>query len=207
MENTPVSASNHPKDAPDSNDSSKLSLKKIILTNSFLEKVTILILTILLTGFVIPLIWNRIQTRKSKNEIVLQSQAKLLDDITNSIFKYETLALDVSFYKADSTVNNDTLHEIAFQRYSNRVVDIFSEWRLQTVKAGNLFSTNTSNKFTEFIDKIRSTQDASITSLYHKGSPEEWVAMHKINQLMLTNANKLISEMAIDLKITKSDIR
>jgi hypothetical protein len=49
---------------------------------------------------------NNIQARNSQNEIVLQVQAKVLDDIANTVLTYETLALHVSWYKSHKSVEN-----------------------------------------------------------------------------------------------------
>jgi hypothetical protein len=52
------------------------------------------------------------EARKARDASKLQAQAKLLDEATETILTYETLALDVSWYK-DARVANEDMHRKA----------------------------------------------------------------------------------------------
>src|SRR4051794_27464018 len=100
-------------------------IRKILLGESFIEKASLLILTALISGLLIPYIGNNIQSKKAKNDIVFQNQSKLLDDIAKTLLTYETLVLDVSWYKSNSLIEDSFIHQKAYERYTNKVVDLF----------------------------------------------------------------------------------
>jgi len=102
------------------------NLIKTIKSQSFSEKFLLLIATLLFSRFLIPLITNEMQKiNRIRNEVISQAQVKLLEDATRNIITYEMLVLNVSYFKT-SDIDNKAMQEKAFQRYSERVDDLFS---------------------------------------------------------------------------------
>ena len=79
----------------------------VLASQSFWEKVLILVLSGLIVPLVIYFANMQFESRrkiadeqKVRTEALLASQEKLLNDATEVIFTYETLALDVSWFKS-----------------------------------------------------------------------------------------------------------
>jgi cell division protein FtsL len=183
-------------------------VRSALISVSFIEKAVLIILTALISGLLIPYVSNKIQTANAHREIVLQSESKLLDDITNTIITYEFLVADVSYYKSDSTIANDKMQALAFERYSNRVVDLFSQWGVEVAKAKNLTSPEISDKLNKFMNKVLDKQDAPLLALFSSQAPvKDWMALNDLNGKMYEEAKGLINELAVDLKITNTSIK
>ena len=182
-------------------------LLKTIKNESFIEKFVLLILTVFLSGLLIPYITTQIQRTKARNDIVLQAQNKLLDDVTQTLLTYETLLLDISWYKTPNGYNEE-MHKKSFERYSERSVDLLSEWRIESIKAKNLASIEISKKLDSFQLKMFDLQDSKMNKLYRENSSDSvWNELHNTNLQMLAEVNQLIPQLASEMKITKEDIK
>ena len=128
-------------------------IRKALTSESFVEKVALLLLTALLSGLIVPLVISSLQATRTRSEAILQAQAKLLEDVSETILTYETLALDVSWFKT-KTAQNEDLHQKAFAKYSERVVDLVAKWRAQAARAQTLVSPAVSAKIDGFLWSI-----------------------------------------------------
>jgi len=175
---------------------------------SFIEKTVLLILTAITSGVLIPYVGDISQATRMQNEAVTQAKAKLLDDITNTIITYEYLAGDVSYYKSDSALVNDKMQAMAFERYSNKVVDLMAQWGVQIAKAKTLVSPAIGDKLEKFMDKVLTEQEAKLVVLYsNNATVAEWTEMNDLTGKMYEEAKQLIAELAVDLKLTNADIK
>jgi|SRR5215831_4915195 len=182
--------------------------KKMFSSDSLFEKIFLLLLTAIITGLLVPYISNTIQSKRSKNERILQAQSKFLDDITTVMLTYETLALDVSWYKQEQNNYDSMMYHNAVKRYTDRVVDLFAQWRIQLARARSLVPAKESDTLQYFFRSVLQKQDVDLTGLYTniRATSDKWKEMHLLSEGYLAEANDLISEVASDLKITKSDL-
>jgi hypothetical protein len=175
---------------------------------SFIEKTVLLLLTAITSGVLIPYIGDKIQATRTQNEAVTQAKAKLLDDVTNTIITYQYLAGDVSYYKSDSALVNNKMQAMAFERYSNKVVDLMAQWGVEIAKAKTLVSPAIGDKLEKFMDKVLTEQEAKLVVLYsNNATVEEWTEMNDLTGKMYEEAKQLIAELAVDLKLTNADIK
>lgn len=183
----------------------RFALGKMFLRESFLERASLLIITAIISGLMIPEISYRIQAQNQKQEIVLANQAELLDDLTNTLMTYESLVLDVTWYKSNEAVYNQEMHLKAYERYTSRVPDLIAELRTGMLKAKYLASPAMEEKLNQFHERIFSEQDTPLTMLMNKkdASVADWSQLHNTNMIMATQANTLLEAMAKDFKITK----
>ena len=184
-------------------------LARVFFRESFLERTSLLVITAVISGLMIPEISYRIQAHNQRQEIVLTKQAELLDDLTNTLMTYESLVLDVSWYKSSELVYNIEMHQKAYERYSERVPDLIARLRGDLLKARYLASPTMAEKLNQFHQKIFSDQDTPLTSLVNKKDATlvDWSDLHSININMAIEANSLLEEMATDLGITKEYAR
>lgn len=175
---------------------------------SFIEKAVLLLLTAITSGVLIPYIGDKMQAAKTRNEALTQAKAKLLDDVTSTIITYEYLAGDVSYYKADSAVANDKMQALAFERYSNKVVELMAQWGVEIARAKTLVSPEISDKLEKFMDKVLTEQETKLVALYNNNaSVDEWSKMNDLTGTMYEEAKKLITELAVDLKLNNTAIK
>ncbi|HVG17124.1 MAG TPA: hypothetical protein VM935_19280 [Chitinophagaceae bacterium] len=182
--------------------------RKTISSESFIEKVLLLVLTIVLSGFLIPYITNWIQSRKSKNEVVLQAQSKLIDDVSKTLMAYETLLIDISWYKTESG-KSEAMYKKALDRYSEQSVGLLTDWRVESIRAKQLASESIGNQLDSFQIKMLELQDKPMNILRQDKNAtfKDWQALRDTNADMLQEARNLISRLSIEMGITKSDIK
>lgn len=206
-----------PDASVDSPSTSSGIIRKVLTSESFVEKFTLLALTVILSGILVPRIFayfdarsverqKTIEVMRLKNEAILQAQSKLLDEFSETALAYQTLALDVSWFKTRG-VKNEALHEAAYKRYSERVVDLISKWRALASRAQTLASPEVSDKIDGFLVRVFSEQDTPMNVLHqNQARDEEWEAQHRDNVQMLIETNKLIAEIANDLGLAKKNL-
>ena len=193
---------------PSSSTQKKGALSQALGSASFIEKAVLLVFTAVTSGVLIPYIGDKMQAAKTQNEVLTQAKAKLLDEVTNTIITYQYLAGDVSYYKADSAVANDKMQAMAFERYSNKVVDLMAQWGVEIARAKTLVHPAIAAKLEKFMDRVLTEQEPKLVSLSaNNGSIEDWSQMNDLTGKMYEEAKQLIAELAVDLNLTNPDIK
>jgi hypothetical protein len=193
-------------------------VRRTLTGGSFIEKAALLILTAVLSGVAVPIVINRLnaddadrrkqteiaaaesrkeaEIAKSKTDALLRARLALLDEFSEVLLTYETLALDVSWYRTPA-VNDLALHEKAYSRYTDRVVELFSKWRVLTSRAQLLAGPEISKQMGSFQQKVFAYQDTPLTELHRRRTvtSNEWQAQHMQSERMLTSANELILQL------------
>lgn len=193
-------------------------LRKVLTSEAFIEKVFLLLLTVILSGLAIPYVLSRINASDSarqqilaesraRQEALIQAQSNLLNDFSDVVLTYETLALDVSWY-GTSFARNDELLEKSFTRYNDQLVELISKWRILASRAQVLAAPGIGEEMLIFLNqKVFLEQDEPIVRLYHQNaSSAEWDRQHKANQKMLEEANQLIVHLAEGMNLTETSL-
>lgn len=187
------------------------SVRKALTSEPFIEKLALLLVAIILLGLINPIIiWYIIQessksqresdATKARNEAIVQAQAKLLDELSETILTYEVLALDVS-YKY-SAAKDAEMAELAFRRYSESTAALVAKWRVLAIKAKILAKPAASKKIDDFLLRAFEKQDVPMSRLHRASSPDlAWQQQHQTNIELFTEANGLISELATELDL------
>jgi hypothetical protein len=171
------------------------------------EKVLVLLITAIISGFLIPFIVSEIQRIKSRNEVVLKAQNTLLEDLSKTLLTYQTMLAEISWFRT-SEADNEMMHQQAFKRYSKRSADLLIQWRMQIGRTRYLASRDISDKLLALQVKMFEQQDLPMWKLIKQGGcPEQWRAIHDVNKHLLTESLELITEIAKEMKITKRNVR
>lgn len=185
----------------------KSVLIKTLASESFLEKIILLFITVFISGLLVPYISNEIQRGRSKNEIILQAQSKLIDDVSKTLLTYETLLADISWFKTPEAYDS-IAHQRAFEKYTDRSVDLLVEWRQASVKAHTLASPQISAALDSLQMKMFELQDTPMNVLHKKGGTKlEWKDLHSVNIKMLLETKDLIVRLSKEMNISKTDIK
>jgi hypothetical protein len=179
------------------------SLRRVLKSDSFVEKALILAGTIVLSGVLVPLIITRVDSVRVAREGLSQAQAKLFDDVSETILTSETLMLDISWFGTEHAKNVE-MQKKAFERYSERSVDLIAKWRAQSSRAMALASPQVSKKLNAFQLRFFQEQDTPTNRQWIKcGTDCDWKQMHQKNELMLAEGNELVADLAKDLGLVK----
>lgn len=118
------------------------------MDQAFLEKIILLVLTALLTGFGIPFVLKRVEERKLREQKkfeadlarqgkIIEAQSKLLDDLSQLLWKWRYLAKKVVYYGAQE---NTERYDLARKQYDESVWDILNEFRAEISRSRRLVS-------------------------------------------------------------------
>ena len=185
----------------------KSHLKKVFTGETFLQNLTLLLVTATLSGLIIPRLADENQRTKARNDIIIQSQNKLLEDISKSLITTEALLADISFYGSMEGDNLPILQK-AYDRYTDRSPDLLTELRGEVLRAKALSSVDISNKLDHFFFIITDSQDVRTHELFlAKAKPQDWQKFHDKNYSWEIQAEGLILEIANDLKLTRNNVK
>jgi RNAse (barnase) inhibitor barstar len=145
---------------------------------SFFEKVFFLLLTAVVTGFGVPYVLRMIDDRKlreqkkfeadlARQNKIIESQSKLLDDLSQLLWKWRYLAKKVVYYGAQE---NKARYKIAKQQYDENIWDILNGFRTEISKSRRLVSEGAYQKLDTLYNYIVGDIDIKITSLMNKDS-------------------------------------
>ena len=192
------------------------AVRNVLVSESFIEKAILFCLTVLITGIAIPLVLallNNYEATRAKNlnelkarhETLLSAQSRLLDDFTENLILYETLALDVSYFGLARTHNPD-FQEKAFARYNNEVITVLTRWNAHIVKARILASPEIAGKMEKMRARVQE-QDVAIVGLYNrKASAADWNAQHDASGVIGADGLNLLTELANDLGLSRAAV-
>lgn len=182
-------------------------VRNVLVSDSFIEKISLLILTALLTGFLLPAFTKALDSRRARNNAILDSQAKLLSDISETLLTYETLALDVSWFGAPPFANPD-LQSQAFQRYNSAVPTLVARWRVLISRAYAVAPTGIASTLEQLLQQAFERQDTPTVRLFTgHASPVEWKKQHDENERQLAYCNQVIAEIASKMHLANADLR
>jgi hypothetical protein len=192
-------------------------LWNVLASESFVEKLMLLLITAALSGLLLPYVLTRYNNSvaarqkaadiaRSKNESILQAQAKLVEDLAAVVLTYETLALDVTWFRT-SVAKDEKMYQRAYERYSDRIVDLISTWRSLTARSQTLTSPSVSVKIGDFLARVFSEQDTPLVALSRANASEkEWEDQHYRNEEMLTEAHLLVSQIMDDIGLSTKNL-
>lgn len=179
------------------------TLLRVLKSDSFVEKAFLLILTAVLSGVLVPLVIKSVEGAREERDAIARAQAKLFDDVSETILTCETLILDVSWFGTKQAKNAE-MQEKAFDRYIDKSVDLIAKWRAQSSRAQALASPHVAKKLNAFQIRFFDEQDTPINELWIRcGTHCDWEEQHSKNEAMLDEANLLVLELAKDLGLTK----
>jgi hypothetical protein len=115
---------------------------------NFAQNVTLLALTAVVTGFLVPYILKEIESRKTleqkdreaalaRQEKLIDSQAALLDSLSQILWKWRYVCMRVAYYGAEGMENQ---FDQAACTYDDEVWDIFDSFRGEISRSRRLIS-------------------------------------------------------------------
>jgi uncharacterized protein YutD len=138
-----------------------------------LEKIILLVMTALISGFGIPYFLKRIEERKlreqkkfeadlARQNKIIEAQSKFLDDLSQVLWNWRYLAKKVVYYGGRE---NKTRYEIARKEYDDNVWDILNAFRTEVSKARRLVSEEAYKELRAMYDYIVGDIDLRISDI------------------------------------------
>jgi hypothetical protein len=178
------------------------SLFGVIKSDSFTEKVLLLVLAAIVSGIAVPMIISSVERTRLHREVLSNAKVKLFDDVCDTVMTYESLVLDVSWF-GTKTAKNADMQKKAFERYQERSVDLVAKWRIESIRAQTLASPKIAEKLIEFQNRMFITQDTPMNEMWKSCNTEcAWEALHAQNETMLRESHQLMIELAADFGLT-----
>ena len=171
-----------------------------------------MILTGVLSGFLIPYILKRVEDRKLKEQKefeanlirqnnVLEAQIKLLENLSESLWKLQLLSLAVSYYKVHP---NQERYEIALKDYDEKSWGLFKEARCEISKAARLVSEDNYLKLLAFFSEnlIQKLDEKLMHLIEIDASLEDWKDHYDwLLSQFPEEIDKVVTPLAKELKL------
>ncbi len=181
-----------------------LALREVVTSASFVEKLLLLLVTALITGFLAPAILKTVDDRRSHTASMLEARSKLFDDISDTVLTYETLVLDVSWFGTPD-YGDAELQTQAYQRYSAAVPSLITRWRVLISRAGRVAPPSVAVDLQGLLALAFSSQDSPTVRLHKEhASPIQWSAQHAVNERQLDHCNEVLARIANALQLPSS---
>jgi hypothetical protein len=143
------------------------------LDQSFLEKIILLLLTALITGIGIPRVMKNVEQKKlreqkkyeadiARQEKIIEAQSKLLDDLSELLWKWRYLAKKVVYYGAQG---NRERCDLAKKEYDETSWDILQEFRAGISRSRRLISEHAFERLNALYDYIVRDIDVTISQM------------------------------------------
>ena len=185
------------------------------LSQDLLEKVSLLVLTALLTGLLIPYVLKSVdEARRTEQKLLeadlarqsklIEAQAEFLDELTDTLWSLRYLTIRVAYYGQ----NAQDKYVAAVSDYENQIWDVLFELRKQTSKSRRLVSEKTYKRLVELYDRIVGELDSELREAIAKLDRAERVAaLAKLNERLrwqeTKNLDDVIDTIAAEVGLKK----
>jgi hypothetical protein len=184
-------------------------------SQDFIEKAVILLLTAGLTGILVPLLFRLIDARRNKEQKIFEaelsrqskiidSQVKLLEDLSSLLWEYQLLLIAVPYYRQ---FPERDLFPAALKAYEENAGKLLSKIRAEISKALRLTPYPIYQEIKEFYYKQLLSLDLKVSQLAtsdarNQDKTGEW---HKLNNYAVSELSEivdnLINKLANELKL------
>jgi len=167
------------------------------VSKDFIEKISLLMLTAILTGFLVPYILKTIDDGRLRRSKVIEAQSKFLDDISHILWKWRYLSIKVVYY-----ANRDSIekYKSVKKEYDENIWEVFNQVRSEISKSRRLVSEKSYKDLLELYTYMVEL-DKKISSLIERDGPEsKWENEASIlNTLIYVDVTKKIDEIVNSL--------
>jgi hypothetical protein len=184
----------------------------MIIDQAFLQNVALLLLAALVSGLGIPCVLKNIEDRKLKEqkrfgaelarqEKLIESQSKLLDDLTKLLWRWRYLAKSVVYYCA---LDNRKRYDTARVQYEDSVWEILNEFRTEISRARRLVSESAYRNLNSLYDYVVHDIDHKVSSLIADDKFDIQACRQMADRFSTEVSNKLddaLNELASELQL------
>jgi len=185
----------------------------VILSQSFIEKVLLIILTAILTGILIPYINSKIAQRKFKEQKlfeaeiarqskIIESQNELLIKLEHLVHSFQLRAIAVAWYQ--SSDKNPTKFQESRNIYDKNAWGFFIDMQTLIGKASRFTSPEVQKELENFYDEMKKVDIKLVKLLKGDTSDEEWLEFqHNLKSEYGIKLKKIMELLAKDYGLSK----
>lgn len=189
-------------------------LLDLLKNPAFLEKLTLLLVTAALTGFMIPQLAARLadaryreqkvfEAELQRQKDILSAQSELLKRLAKLLWEFQLLNIDVSFYKTNG--NEDGFRK-ALEKYQNNAAELLGQIRAELSTSRRLASPIMQQKLLKLYFGTLLKIDARLEQLVAQGSnssQQEWREQHDASfGAAQEEIDEVLTELAIEFRLT-----
>lgn len=160
----------------------------MFINSDFIQKLVLLIVTALLSGFGVPYVLKVIDDRKLRRqkdfeaELVrqgklIEAQVKLLDDLTKMLWEWRYLAKSITYYASHGERER---FETSKKQYEDNVWASLNRFRTEISRSRRLMSEAAFNRLNDLYEYVVHDVDSAITRLNTQdvsANREQWNAL------------------------------
>lgn len=181
------------------------------LTPDLFEKVFLLLLTALISGWGIPRLLKRIEERKLREQKlfeaelarqakIIEAQSRLLDDLSQLLWRWRYLAKKVVYYGAERDRERFLL---AGKQYEEGVWDILHDFRIQISRSRRLVSEPAFQRLDALYDYVVRDLDVAVTAAIRGGVAGDLLdpLTHRFSGEVTQRLDAALDDLASELKL------
>ena len=188
-------------------------------SDSFKEKLLLLIIAAALTGLLAPILSSYIEHRRlqqqklheedqARQTRIVQSQSDLLNKFSDLVIEYEFLAFEPVYYM---TWSDTQRFEATYKQYDERALGYFSKIRGEIYKSKRLVSDTTYKMMLDILEELQSLDLRLVQLAKRNGDLDAWKKFEvELRELMETTTPAKLNQLAEEMKLsanTKSSIK
>ena len=191
------------------------------ISQEFIENTILLLLTAGLTGFLVPLLFRRIDQRKhaqqkifeadlARQAKIIEAQVKLIEDLAQLLWEFQLRLIAVPYYRQ---FEGRDLYTPALKAYEEVSGNLLGQIRAEISKALRLTPRSMYQRLKKFYHEHLLGLDLTVSDLAQKEAAgddmsEKWLELQKFAVYELSDiVDKLIDDLAneLDLKEIESE--
>lgn len=177
------------------------------IDQAFLQNLTLLLLTALISGLGIPYLLKVVEDRKLRKQKqfeadlarqgkLIDAQSKLLDDLTQILWKWRYLAKSVVYYRSRSDKER---YDAARKQYEDNVWNLLNEFRTEISRSRRLVSEGAFQNLNSLYDYVVHDLDLKISNLISEDTPDVPEDFRKMADRFSEEVSKRLDEALNDL--------
>lgn len=184
----------------------------MVFDQSLFEKILLLALTAIVSGFGVPYVLKRIEERRARDQKkfeaalarqgrIIDAQSKLLDDLSQTLWQWRYLAKKVVYY-ADR--GDRDAYQLAAKGYEEKIWDLLHALRVQTSTARRLVSEEAYNRLVALYRYVVDDLDPAVTSVVRDeslGTPETNRLAHRFSDEVSNRLDDELDRLAAEVKL------
>ena len=182
------------------------------LSQSFIEKIVIVVLTALLARLIVPYVLKLVDEAKHKRQKtfeadlarqgkIIEAQSELIDDITKTLWEWRYLSIKVAYYGVE---HQKSLYTAARKDYEARIWDVLSALRFQITKSRRLVSEGSYNTLVALYDRIVEIDAHGTPTADPEQKMEEFRELNKLLRWEMTEKlDEVVDMLAKDVRLKR----
>ena len=175
-----------------------------------IEKIVLFLITAGLTGFLIPVVTQNIahkqlleqrlyETELARGNAIIEAQVKLIDNLSDLLWEYQLLAIDVTYYQPHEDQTN---YVAALAAYDAKTGDVLGNIRSEISKSLRLTSLDTYNLLIQMYYSELIEVDVNLRMLI-EGDTEDWLEFNQYLVYELSaKVDQLIYDLGVEMELT-----